>query len=138
MSQERDKARQAYVVPLKERIEALGRLVFDDTLRVELSNDLRIINRTLQSATVDFNDLSGGTKEQLSLIFRLACAMIVARDGGAPVMVDDELGYTDPGRLHLMGVVLAKATRECQVVIFTCVLDRYSNIGAAKEIVMTK
>jgi len=138
MSQERDKARQAYVAPLKERIEALGRLVFDDTLRVELSNDLRIINRTLQGATVDFNDLSGGTKEQLSLIFRLACAMIVARDGGAPVMVDDELGYTDPDRLHLMGVVLAKATRECQVVIFTCVPDRYSNIGAAKEIVITK
>ena len=138
MSQERDKARHAYVTPLRERIETLGRLVFDDTLRVEINDDLKIINRTLQGVTVDFDSLSGGTKEQLSLIFRLACAMIVAKDGGAPVMLDDALGYTDPDRLLLMGAVLAKATKECQVVIFTCVPDRYSNIGAAKEIVMTK
>jgi len=138
MNQERDKSRHAYVTPLRERIEALGRLVFDDTLRVEINDDLKIINRTLQGATVDFDSLSGGTKEQLSLIFRLACAMIVAKDGGAPVMLDDTLGYTDPDRLLLMGAVLAKATKECQVVIFTCMPDRYSNIGAAKEIVMTK
>lgn len=138
MSQERDKARHAYIAPLRERIEALGRLVFDDTLRVEISSDLKIISRTLQGVTVDFDSLSGGTKEQLSLIFRLACAMIVAKDGGAPVMLDDALGYTDPDRLHLMGAVLAKATKECQVVIFTCIPDRYSNIGTAKEIVMTK
>jgi len=138
MRQERDKARHAYVTPLRERIEALGRVVYDDTLRVEISNDLQIISRTLQDATVDFDSLSGGTKEQLSLIFRLACAMIVAKDGGAPVILDDALGYTDPDRLRLMGAVLAKATKECQIVIFTCVPDRYSNIGAAKEIVMTK
>ncbi|GAI83607.1 unnamed protein product, partial [marine sediment metagenome] len=121
MSQERDKARHAYVTPLRERIEALGRVVYDDTLRVEISNDLQIISRTLQDTTVDFDSLSGGTREQLSLIFRLACAMIVAKDGGAPVILDDALGYTDPDRLRLMGAVLAKATKECQVVIFTCV-----------------
>jgi hypothetical protein len=138
MSQERDKARHAYVAPLRERIEALGRLVFDDTLRVEVSNDLQIISRTLQGATVDFDSLSGGTKEQLSLIFRLACAMIVAKDGGAPVILDDALGYTDPDRLRLMNVVLAKAAKECQVIIFTCVPDRYRNIGAAKEIIMAR
>jgi len=137
MNEEREKARHAYVAPLRERIEALGRLVFDDTLHIEISNDLQITSRTLQGVTVDFNSLSGGTKEQLSLIFRLACAMIVAKNGGAPVMLDDALGYTDPARLHLMGAILAKAAKECQVVIFTCVPDRYSNIGAAKEIVMT-
>jgi DNA repair exonuclease SbcCD ATPase subunit len=137
MNQERDQARHAYVAPLRERIEALGRLVFDETLHVEISDDLKIVSRTLQDATVPFDSLSGGTKEQLSLIFRLACAMIVAEDGGAPLMLDDALGYTDPDRLHLMGAVLVKATRECQVVIFTCVPDRYSNIGAAKEIVIS-
>jgi uncharacterized protein YhaN len=138
MSQERDKAHHAYVAPLKERIEALGHLVFDDTLRVDINDDLQITNRTLQGATVGFDSLSGGTREQLSLIFRLACAMIVAKDGGAPIMLDDALGYTDPDRLLLMGAVLAKAAKECQIVIFTCVSDRYSNIGAAKEVVMAK
>lgn len=136
MRQERDKAHHAYVAPLKKRIESLGRLVFDDTLQVDVSDNLQIVSRTLNGATVDFDSLSGGTKEQLSLIFRLACAMIVAMDGGAPVMLDDALGYTDPDRLRLMGAVLAKAAKECQIVIFTCVPDRYSNVGVAKEIVM--
>ncbi|MGD0352324.1 MAG: AAA family ATPase [Dehalococcoidia bacterium] len=138
MSEERDRARHAYVAPLRERIEALGRLVFDHTFQVEISDDLQIVSRTLNNITVGFDSLSGGTKEQLSLIFRLACAMIVATDGGAPVIVDDTLGYTDPERLSLMGAVLAKAAKECQIVIFTCVPGRYSNIGAAKEIVWAK
>jgi DNA repair exonuclease SbcCD ATPase subunit len=138
MREERDRARHAYVAPLKERIEMLGRLVFDHTFQVEVSDDLQIVSRILNNITVPFDCLSGGTKEQLSLIFRLACAMIVAADGGAPVIVDDTLGYTDPERLSLMGAVLAKAAKECQIVIFTCVPGRYSNIGAAKEIVWAK
>ena len=78
-----------------------------------------------------FDSLSGGTKEQLSLVFRLACSMIVAEDGGTPLILDDALGYTDPDRLHLMGAVLDKAAKDCQIVIFTCMPDRYANIGEA-------
>jgi len=65
------------------------------------------------------------------LIFRSACSMIVAKDGGTPLILDDALGYTDPERLRLMGAVLAKAAKECQIVIFTCVPDRYGNVGEA-------
>ena len=57
--------------------------------------------------------------------------MIVAEEGGMPLIMDDALGYTDPNRLRLMGAVLAKAAKECQIVIFTCVPDRYGNIGSA-------
>ena len=131
MREERDKARRAYVAPLKERIEYLGRLVFDESFQVEINEELLIASRTAYGVTVPFDSLSGGTKEQLSLIFRLACSMIVAKDGGTPVILDDALGYTDPDRLRLMGAVLAKAAKECQVVIFTCVPDRYGNVGEA-------
>ena len=131
MLDERSKARRAYVAPLKEKIERLGRLVFDDSCEVEISEDLMIASRTAKGVTVPFDSLSGGTKEQLSLIFRLACAMTVAKDGGTPLILDDALGYTDPDRLRLMGAVLAKAAKECQIVIFTCLPDRYSNVGEA-------
>lgn len=131
MHEERDKARRAYVAPLKEKIEHLGRLVFDDSFQVDISDELQIASRTVKGVTVPFDSLSGGTKEQLSLIFRLACSMIVAKDGGTPLILDDALGYTDPERLRLMGAVLAKAAKECQIVIFTCVPDRYSNVGEA-------
>ena len=129
--QERDKARQAYVAPLKDRVERLGRLVFDETFQVEIDENLQITARTSGGVTVPFESLSGGTKEQLSLMFRLACSMIVAEEGGMPLIMDDALGYTDPERLRLMGAVLAKAAKECQIVIFTCVPDRYGNIGSA-------
>jgi len=134
MHEERDKARRAYVAPLKEKIEHLGRLVFDDSFQVDISEELQIASRTAKGVTVPFELLSGGTKEQLSLIFRLACSMIVAKDGGTPLVLDDALGYTDPERLGLMGAVLAKAAKECQIVIFTCVPGRYGNVGEATVI----
>ena len=40
-------------------------------------------------------------------------------------------GYTDPERLKLMGAVLARAGKECQVIILTCVPERYSHVGEA-------
>ncbi len=131
MQEERDRVRRAYVAPLKEKIEQLGRLVFDDSFQVDVSDELQIDSQTVKGVTVPFDSLSGGTREQLSLIFRSACSMIIARDGGAPLILDDALGYTDPERLRLMGAVLAKAAKECQIVIFTCVPDRYSNVGEA-------
>ena len=98
---------------------------------MEISEDLQIASRTVNGITVPFESLSGGTREQLSLIFRLACSIIVAKDGGTPLILDDALGYTDPDRLHLMGAVLGKAAKDYQIVIFTCVPDRYENVGEA-------
>ena len=131
MKEERDKARSAYVAPLKEKIEKLGRLVFNNSFAVEVSEDLSIASRTMDGSSVPFESLSGGTKEQISLISRLACAMSVSKDGGASLILDDALGYTDPERLKLMGAVLARAGQECQIIILTCVPERYNNVGEA-------
>ena len=131
MCEERDKASRAYVAPLKEKMERLGRLVFDPSFQVTIDDDLKITSRTVSGVTVPFDSLSGGTREQLSLMYRLSCSMIVAKDGGTPVILDDALGYTDQERLKLMGAVLAVAAKECQIVIFTCVPERYAFIGEA-------
>ena len=131
MKEERNKARLAYVAPLKEKIERLGSLVFNESFEVEVTENLEVASRTMDGSNVPFESLSGGTKEQISLISRLACAMTVSKDGGATLMLDDALGYTDPERLKLMGAVLAKAGQECQIIILTCVPDRYSNVGEA-------
>lgn len=136
MSEERDKASRAYVAPLKDQIERLGRLVFDPSFQVTIDDDLKITSRTGSGVTVPFDSLSGGTREQLSLMYRLSCSMIVAKDGGTPVILDDALGYTDPERLKLMGAVLAVAAKECQIVIFTCVPERYAFIGEAAVVPM--
>ena len=61
--------------------------------------------------------------------------MIVAKDGGTPVILDDALGYTDQERLKLMGAVRG-SRRECQIVIFTCVPERYAFIGEATVVAL--
>ncbi len=134
ISEERDKAHRTYVAPLKEKIERLGRLVFNNSFEVEITEDLSIASRAMDGSNVPFESLSGGTKEQLSLISRLACAMTVSKGGGAPLILDDALGYTDPERLKLMGAVLAKAGKECQIIVLTCVPDRYNNVGEATAV----
>ncbi|MSR46611.1 MAG: hypothetical protein EXS13_06055 [Planctomycetes bacterium] len=127
-------AQAAYVAPLQEQIEKLGRLVFGPTLHVELNPSLAIVQRTLDGITVPFESLSGGSKEQLSLLMRLACAIVVAKDGGAPLVIDDALGYTDAGRLESMGAALAQAGNHCQVIVLTCMPERYRHVGGARRV----
>jgi len=130
MAQERTRAQQAYRQPLTQAIERLGRLVHDDSFAVELDDGLAVARRTLQGQTVAWNQLSGGAKEQLGVLSALACGSLID-DGGAPLILDDALGYTDPARLERMGAVLAAAARDCQVIVLTCVADRYGHVGGA-------
>ncbi len=52
-----------------------------------------------------YESLSGGAKEQLGILARLAGAALVAKEDSVPVVVDDALGFTDPDRLAKMGEV---------------------------------
>jgi hypothetical protein len=131
MAARRAEAHRQYVAPFRERIEGLGRIVFGPSLAVELDDDLRIARRTLQGDTLDFDDLSTGAQEQLGMISRLACATIVAADGGAPVIFDDALGWSDPGKLDGMGAVIRTAGQSCQIIVLTCTPGRYAGVGKA-------
>lgn len=131
MEQERQKEQAAYVMPLKKSIDKLGRVIFGGTFEVSLDQQLRVVSRTLHGVTVPFESLSSGTKEQVSILCRLACAILAEGKEGVPVIIDDALGYSDPGRLEKMGAVFDVAARECQIIILTCQPDRYRSIGTA-------
>jgi chromosome segregation ATPase len=127
----RDRVRAAYVGPLQTRVDELGRVVFGPTFRICIDETLSIVSRTMDDKTIPLSSLSAGTREQLAVILRLACATIVASDGGVPVILDDVLGYSDPRRLEAMGAVLSEAGRTSQVIVFTCYPDRYRQVGGA-------
>lgn len=132
LSRHRNAARQAYVRPLTERIHTLGRIVFGPSFEVLLGEQLTIESRTLEGRTIDFASLSTGAQEQLGILTRLAVAMTVAQDGGVPLILDDTLGNTDPGRLQSMGAMLSRAGDGCQIIILTCTPDRFRYVGGAK------
>ncbi len=138
MDEERDKLRRSYVSPLKKQIQRLGRLVFNDSFDVELNDDLTISSRIMDGYNVPFESLSGGAKEQIGMVSRLSCAMLVSKHGMGSLILDDALGYTDDARLKSMGVALASAGEECQIIILTCMPERYNNIGKAKTVRLKK
>ena len=127
----RDSARHAYVLPLKEAIERLGRIVFGAGFEVEIGDDWSLISRTLDGKTLPFDDLSVGAREQLGILTRLAAAQIVSRQGGVPLIIDDALGFSDPSRLETMGAAIAAAGRQSQIVILTCTPGRFMHVGSA-------
>ena len=131
LSAQRDVARRTYVAPLRERVLRLGRLVFGATFDVEIDESLGVTQRTLDGRTVPFEDLSGGAREQLDLILRAAAAMVVSASGGVPLILDDALGYSDPERLAALGAVLTLAGEQGQVIVLTCVPDRYRHVAGA-------
>ena len=131
----RVEARQRYVEPFKARIDQLGRIVFGPQFAVELDDELQLVRRTLNGITLDIDQLSTGAREQLGVLSRLACAAIVSPDdNGAPVTIDDALGWSDPQRLQRMGAAIAAAGKQCQVIVLTCTPGRYSHVGNAEVI----
>lgn len=128
---ERRAERSRYVAPFKKEVESLGRIVFGPSLEVEIAENLAIERRTLDGRTLEYDQLSGGAREQLGVIGRLACAQLAAQQGGVPVVLDDAFGFADPDRLERMGALLGRVAATCQVVLLTCDPARARNFPGA-------
>ncbi|MCV7060814.1 hypothetical protein H7I76_10280, partial [Mycolicibacterium vaccae] len=134
MGRHRDAMRQRYVDPFRGEVERLGRIVFGETFEVDVDSSLRIGHRTLSGRTVPYESLSGGAKEQLGIVARLAGAALVAREDSVPVVIDDALGFTDTERLTKMAEVFDAVAGDGQVIILTCSPQRYADVQTAKHI----
>ena len=137
MSRHRDATRLRYVDPFRDQVERLGRIVFGDSFEVEIDSELRICSRTLSGRTVPYDSLSGGAKEQLGIVARLAGAALVAKEDTVPVVIDDALGFTDADRLTRMGAVFDVVGGDGQVIVLTCSPQRYASVGGAHHIELT-
>ncbi|AXT85395.1 hypothetical protein C6I20_09485 [Aeromicrobium sp. A1-2] len=134
MRTHRDSAQQRYVAPFRHAVESLGSIVFGSGFAVDIGDDLSIVSRTVDGVTVPFDSLSGGAKEQLALIGRLATAQLVSADDGAPVILDDSLGFTDADRRRRLAAVLNRVGATSQIIILTCEPERFADIGSARTV----
>jgi hypothetical protein len=137
MGRHRDASRERYVEPFRREVERLGRIVFGDDFEVEIDGTLRILSRTLNGCTVPYESLSGGAREQLGIVARLAGSALVAKEDGVPVVIDDALGFTDAVRLAKMGEVFDAVGGDGQVIVLTCAPDRYAAVGEAEHVELT-
>lgn len=134
MIRHRDNTRQRYVEPYRKELEQLGRQVFGSDLEVDVDTELTIQTRTLDGCTVPYSSLSGGAKEQLGILARLAGAALVAKEDTVPVVLDDALGFSDPDRLASMAAVLNDLGSRGQVIVLTCTRERFDGVTDAEVI----
>ena len=137
MLRHRDAARQRYAAPFVAALNGLARTVFGGDVDFELSEELKVQARSRNGETVAFNALSGGAKEQLSILTRFAIAQLVSEEP-VPVIIDDALGSTDSQRLQLMAALFSKAGRNTQVIVLTCMPQRYSWVSGRTDLDMEK
>ncbi|MDY6809021.1 MAG: AAA family ATPase [Actinomycetota bacterium] len=128
----RYQARTRYADPFARRLAELGSHVFGEGVRFDVDDNLEVVSRTVDGVTIGHDALSGGAREQLALLTRLACATLVDEADGVPVLLDDALGYSDPHRIAAMGEVLTAAGRDAQVIVLTCSPDRYRGVDDAE------
>jgi hypothetical protein len=134
MVRHRDTTRLRYVEPYRAELQRLGRPVFGPSFEVDVDSDLCILNRTLDGCTVPYESLSGGAKEQLGILARLAGAALVAKEDAVPILIDDALGFTDPQRLVKMAGVFDTLGERGQVIVLTCTPARYDGVKDAQRI----
>ncbi|MFC6156886.1 AAA family ATPase [Kribbella jiaozuonensis] len=132
LSRHRAEAQTKYSEPLQSRIESLGRSVYGPSFRVWLDDDLAVAERELDGVRLRVEALSTGAQEQLAIITRLAISHLVSTgEGSVPVIFDDALGWSDKARLRDMGALLGRAGDHGQIIILTCMPDRYEYVPKA-------
>lgn len=126
----RSQARELYLKPVMTELKPLLGLLFDDVSITFDDKSLlpQAIRRNGQEEDVD--RLSGGMREQLSVLTRLAFARLLARDGRpAPVILDDALVYSDDDRIEKMFDALHRQSSDQQIIVFSCRQRAFQKLG---------
>lgn len=126
----RSAARDLYLQPVLAELRPLLHLLFDDISIVFDEKTLlpQTVRRNGQDEEID--RLSGGMREQLSVLTRLAFARLLAKDGRpAPVILDDALVYSDDDRIERMFDALHRQAMSQQIIVFSCRQRAFAKLG---------
>ena len=85
----------------------------------------------ISGASVSLESVSGGEREQIYLVTRVALAKVLARNERQLVVLDDVLTFTDAGRLARVMTILEEAAQHLQVLVLTCHPERYRGLEQA-------
>ena len=132
----RTKARDAYFGPVLRELQPLlsilhpgAQLTIDDTTLLPT-----MLTRNGQQEALDI--LSGGTREQVAILTRLAFARLFAAAGRpVPVILDDALVHSDDDRIEAMFDALHRTARDQQILVLTCRQRAFAALGGERAAV---
>ncbi|MCE8524004.1 hypothetical protein KBY23_01920 [Ruegeria pomeroyi] len=134
----RSAARDRYMEPVKTELVPLLRLLWEDSELQFDAEDVLPTSLVRNGQEEDFSVLSGGTKEQIALLVRLAFARMLAKAGTpAPVILDDAIVYTDDDRIERMFDALTRQAQDLQIIVFSCRQKAFRDLGGRSLAITT-
>ena len=134
LSEEYERYQRLFLAPIVKRATPYLRAVRPDS-ELQMTSDFRVQAVVRRGVEEGFESLSGGTREQLSVIVRLAFAGMLAESHGAlPLILDDTMGWTDDQRFGKMVRILEDAARHMQILVLTCHPSRFIALNAPRTI----
>lgn len=126
----RVEARDHYFTPVMRELRPLLGLLFEDAT-VTFDEDTLLPRSVMRNGLEeDVSVLSGGMREQLAILTRLAFARLLAHDGqAAPVILDDALVYSDDDRIEKMFDALHREASNQQIIILSCRQRAFAKLG---------
>lgn len=133
LDEARTKARDAYFGPVLRELQPLLAILHPGA-------ELTIDDASLLPATLTRNGqpealeiLSGGTREQVAILTRLAFARLFATAGRpVPVILDDALVHSDDDRIEAMFDALHRTARDQQILVLTCRQRAFAALGGER------
>ena len=136
----RAKARDAYFGPVMRELEPLLAILHPGAALQIDDHTLLPVALTRHGQLEALDILSGGTREQLAILTRLAFARLFARGGQAvPVILDDALVHSDDDRIEAMFTALHRVAKDQQILVLTCRQRAFAALGGERaKVVVTE
>jgi uncharacterized protein YhaN len=133
----RREMQERLVAPVLERARPyLDALLPGRRLRMDESWSLVGVGRG--DVEDDFESLSGGAKEQVGIVARLAFAEVLGQTEPLPIVLDDCLVNTDRTRLAEMVRILYRAARKHQIIVLSCHELDFERLGETRRYELTR
>jgi DNA repair exonuclease SbcCD ATPase subunit len=129
LAAKRGAMQERMIKPIITRVSAYLEPLFPGC-RLDMTDSFEIRGVVEGSMQDEFADLSGGEREQLSLVVRLALADVLRGDGTLPLLFDDSMVNTDAERIQIVQALLYRAARNLQIILFTCQSTLFDRLGA--------
>lgn len=122
-------AKELLVKPLTEAITPYLKILFPGCEPI-IDDEFCLHSIVRDGIREPFENLSIGTREQLSILLRIAYADLLANKGSSvPIILDDALVNSDDERREKMKQILHRASKKYQIIVLTCHGADYRDSG---------
>ena len=130
LEEARNNARDTYFGPVLREIQPLLAILYPGAQLAIDDQSLLPAMLTRNGQAEALNILSGGTREQVAILTRLAFARLFADSGRPiPVILDDALVHSDEDRIEAMFDALHRTARNQQILVLTCRQRAFAALG---------